>query len=168
MRDEPSIHDTSKRFWERAIDRRAFVRGMCLGGLATFAAPLATFARVPGDGRLVLVLLRGGFDGLAAVVPVGDPAYAAVPGAMAYDASALTALTSEFALGPGVARSHVLADWPGLSQQELFESRDLRPTLDTRSLLKGVARGVFDLTPAQANRIFPDSEGVGAVPDLMS
>ena len=42
------------------MDRRDFVRGMCLGGLATFAAPLVTFAQVPGRGRLVFVLLPGG------------------------------------------------------------------------------------------------------------
>ena len=39
--------------------RRDFVLGMCAGGLATFSAPLVSFARVPGRGRLVFVLLRG-------------------------------------------------------------------------------------------------------------
>jgi uncharacterized protein (DUF1501 family) len=65
------------------MDRRTFIRGMCLGGIATFAAPLVTFAQVPGRGRFVFVLLRGEFDGLAAVVPAGDPGYAALRGAMA-------------------------------------------------------------------------------------
>ena len=55
--------------------RRTFVRNMCLGGLATFGAPLVSFAQVRQSGRFVFVLLRGGFDGLAAVVPYGDPAY---------------------------------------------------------------------------------------------
>jgi uncharacterized protein (DUF1501 family) len=85
------------------MDRRRFVCGMCLGGLATFAAPLVTFAQVPGKGRFVFVLLRGGFDGLAALIPIGDPAYAGLRGAMAYDRSALVALDDTFALAPGLA-----------------------------------------------------------------
>jgi uncharacterized protein (DUF1501 family) len=76
---------------------------MCWGGIATFGAPLARFAHVPGPGRLVFVLLRGGFDGLAAVVPMGDPAYASTRGDMAYERADLTALTDEFALAPGLA-----------------------------------------------------------------
>lgn len=85
------------------MDRRTFLRGMCYGGLATFVAPSVTFARVPGDRRLVFILLRGGFDGLAAVVPVADPAYRSVRGAMAFEPSALTPLGEGFALAPGLA-----------------------------------------------------------------
>lgn len=85
------------------MDRREFVRGMCLGGLATFAAPLVTFAQVPAKGRLVFVLLRGGFDGLAAIVPVGDPAYASVRRDMAYAPGELVELNGEFSLAPGLA-----------------------------------------------------------------
>jgi uncharacterized protein (DUF1501 family) len=92
------------------MDRREFVRGMCLGGLATFAAPLVTFAQVPGRGKLVFVLLRGGFDGLAALVPVGDPSYASVRGAMAYGAGGLVTLTDGFALAPGLAPMRALWD----------------------------------------------------------
>jgi uncharacterized protein (DUF1501 family) len=85
------------------VDRRSFVRGMCLGGLATFAAPSVTFARVPGDRKLVFVLLRGGFDGMAAVVPIGDPAYAELRGSMAFRPEAVSPLTDGFALAPGLA-----------------------------------------------------------------
>ena len=83
--------------------RRDFVLGMCAGGLATFSAPLVSFARVPGRGRLVFVLLRGGFDGLAAVVPYGDPGYRSLRGAMAYDPSDLVDLGAGFGLAPGLA-----------------------------------------------------------------
>jgi uncharacterized protein (DUF1501 family) len=85
------------------IERRAFVRMMCWGGIATFGAPIARFAHVPGQGRLVFVLLRGGFDGLAAVVPIGDPAYGSTRADMAYQRADLTPLTGEFALAPGLA-----------------------------------------------------------------
>lgn len=386
------------------MERREFIHGMCLGGLATLGYPVARFARLPGSNRFVFVLLRGALDGLASVVPVGDPNYAKLRGAMTFDRSDLVGLTSEFALAPGlaslealwraqeltvlhgvaipyrtrshfdgqavletglerpdgsadgwlnrllqimggrrsgiavaaglprsltgrfpvttwspatlgvvedayverlhvlyqrdpvlhdrfeaaleldgvamagaasgmqagrsavqpilraaakfiarddgpnvaavqfggwdthanqgvkggpldrrlqqladgilafreeagaawshttmvvltefgrtarpngsggtdhgtagagfvigptVARSQVLADWPGLAEKDLFEGRDLRPTLDTRALLKGVVAGVFDLTPVQANRIFPGSEGVPGLSEVM-
>jgi len=85
------------------MNRRAFVRTMCQGGLATFACPLVTFAQVRQRGRLVFVLLRGGFDGLAAVVPHGDPAYASLRGALAYEEESLLPLDGTFGLSPGLA-----------------------------------------------------------------
>jgi uncharacterized protein (DUF1501 family) len=85
------------------MKRRDFFRTMCLGGLATFALPNVVFARVRQPGRLVFVLLRGGVDGLAAVVPHGDPGYRALRGAMAFDESDLGALDSTFGLAPGLA-----------------------------------------------------------------
>lgn len=85
------------------MDRRVFLRQMCAGGVATFAAPLVSFAQVRHRGRLVFVLLRGGFDGLAAVVPVGDTRYAALRGPLAFQESDLFPLTDVFGLAPGLA-----------------------------------------------------------------
>jgi uncharacterized protein (DUF1501 family) len=86
-----------------SMKRRAFVRTMCYGGLATFAQPLVTFAQVPQRGRLVFVLLRGGFDGLAALVPFGDPAYASTRGPLAFKEADLAPLNDMFGLAPGLA-----------------------------------------------------------------
>ena len=86
----------------RRPSRRTFVRSMCIGGLATFGAPLVSFAQVRQSGRFVFVLLRGGFDGLAAVVPYGDPAYQALRGTLAFDEGELVALNDVFALAPGL------------------------------------------------------------------
>jgi uncharacterized protein (DUF1501 family) len=72
-----------------------------------------------------------------------------------------------FVLGPRIARSAVVVDWPGLGDRELFEGRDVRPTLDTRSVLKGVLAGTFDLTADQTNRIFPGSDLARGRLDLM-
>lgn len=82
--------------------RRTFVQRMCAGGLATVGFPVVRFAHVRQSGRLVFVLLRGGVDGLAAVVPVGDPAYAGLRGAMAFEAEGLVSLDGTFALSPGL------------------------------------------------------------------
>jgi len=72
-----------------------------------------------------------------------------------------------FLLGPKVARSTVFADWPGLEDAALFEGRDVRPTLDTRAVLKAAIAGTFDLTHAQAERVFPSSGAVRGAYDLM-
>jgi uncharacterized protein (DUF1501 family) len=72
-----------------------------------------------------------------------------------------------FVMGPTVARSAVLSDWPGLDDRSLFEGRDLRPTLDTRSVLKAAIAGTFDLTPAQTARVFPGSDAVRGAYDVM-
>ena len=88
---------------EIRMKRRDFVRSMCLGGLATFGLPIVTFAQVRQKGRLVFVLLRGGFDGLAAIVPYGDPAYAGLRGAFAFEESDLVVLDDTFGLAPGLS-----------------------------------------------------------------
>jgi uncharacterized protein (DUF1501 family) len=43
----------------------------------------AAFANAPGEKRLVVIILRGGLDGLAAVAPYADPAYRAARGELA-------------------------------------------------------------------------------------
>ena len=85
------------------MERREFLRGMCYGGIATFGFPVIRFAQVRQEGRFVFVLLRGGFDGLAAVVPHGDPAYASLRGALAFQPADLAILNDGFALAPGLA-----------------------------------------------------------------
>ena len=73
-----------------------------------------------------------------------------------------------FVVGTGLSGSAVVSDWPGLADRELYEGRDLRPTLDTRVVLKGVIVGIFDLTADQANRVFRDSGQVPALTSLMA
>lgn len=116
------------------MDRRTFLRGMCYGGLATFALPAARFAQIPGRGKLVFVLLRGGFDGLAAVVPVGDPAYADTRGLMAFGAAELSTLTDGFGLAPGLAPLRPLWD-----QSELVALHAMAIPYRTRSHFDGQA-----------------------------
>ena len=116
------------------MDRRTFMRGMCYGGLATFALPVVRFAQVPGHGKMVFVLLRGGFDGLAALVPIGDPDYAAIRGGMAFGASDLTAIGDGFGLAPGLAPWKTLWD-----EQELVALHAMAIPYRTRSHFAGQA-----------------------------
>ena len=92
------------------MKRRDFVRTMCYGGLATFSLPVVNFAQVSQNGRFVFILLRGGFDGLAALVPYGDPDYRALRESFAYDASTLVALDDTFGLAPGLSPLRSLWD----------------------------------------------------------
>ena len=62
--------------------------------LGNGAASLALWSLMPKmavagtrDPRLLVVVLRGGLDGLAAVAPVGDPDYARLRGSIALPAS---------------------------------------------------------------------------------
>ncbi len=43
-----------------------------------------------------------------------------------------------FVAGGGVRGGQVLADWPGLARDKLYEGRDLQPTTDVRSIFKSV------------------------------
>jgi uncharacterized protein (DUF1501 family) len=88
---------------EVTMDRREFLKTMCQGGIATFGFPVVSFAHVRQSGRLVFVLLRGGFDGLAAVVPIGDPGYRALRGPLAFEEDDLLPLDHTFGLAPGLA-----------------------------------------------------------------
>jgi uncharacterized protein (DUF1501 family) len=85
------------------MERRDFLKNMCYGGIATFGFPIVRFAHVRQSGRLVFVLLRGGFDGLAAVVPYGDPNYRALRGALAFADDDVVILNDQFGLAPGLA-----------------------------------------------------------------
>ena len=92
------------------MKRRDFVRTMCYGGLATFGLPVVNFAQVKQNGRFAFILLRGGFDGLAALVPYGDPDYRALRGSFAFNASDLITLDDTFGLAPGLSPLRAIWD----------------------------------------------------------
>lgn len=58
------------------------------------------------------------------------------------------------------AGGKVIANWPGLSQSQLYEGRDLNPTIDTRSVIKGVLNRHLSIEVKQLNTIFPDSADI--------
>lgn len=97
----------------RGLSRRSFLgrsAGVAAGVLAGLAAPSLTtrvaFAATPsfaGD-VLVVVSLRGGFDGLSAIVPLGDPAYrAARPSIGVPESQALPTGSRFWGLHPALA-----------------------------------------------------------------
>ena len=64
---------------DKGFSRRFFLRGAAVLGCSAAAHPFLnsmTFASAPGEGRLVVIILRGAMDGLDVVQPLGDKALA--------------------------------------------------------------------------------------------
>ena len=73
-----------------------------------------------------------------------------------------------FLVGGAVRGGRVLADWPGLARAALLDNRDVRPTLDLRSVFKGVLDEHLHVdAQTLATRIFPDSSGARPLKGLM-
>lgn len=73
-----------------------------------------------------------------------------------------------FLAGGPVRGGRVLADWPGLSRTALLDNRDLRPTLDLRSVFKGVLDEHMHVDAKNlAARVFPDSNGARPLQGLL-
>jgi uncharacterized protein (DUF1501 family) len=65
-----------------------------------------------------------------------------------------------FLVGGAVNGGRVVADWPGLANNNLYQGRDLQPTLDLRSVCKGALADHLGLDEAHLEtKIFPDSRG---------
>jgi uncharacterized protein (DUF1501 family) len=70
--------------------------------------------------------------------------------------------TMSLLVGGAIAGGRVLADWPGLSARNLYQQRDLKPTLDLRSVMKSVLHEHLQIASGALDRdVFPDS---GAAP----
>jgi uncharacterized protein (DUF1501 family) len=143
--------------------------------LAAAGAPLAT--RADGQ-RLVVVMLRGALDGLAAVPPVGDPAFAllrpassAVPGGGAASAppGAPLPLDGLFALHPALATLH---RWYGDGELAVLHAvaspyRD-RSHFDAQQLLESGGTRPFELSTGWLGRALQagNRQAVALTPSL--
>ncbi len=95
-----------------SLTRRRFVAGSALAGLLGGASSLSFAGSASAGGaRFVLVILRGGMDGLGAVPAIGDPDFAAARGPLAQYSqygSAPLALDATFALHPQLVALHAM------------------------------------------------------------
>ena len=72
-------------------------------------------------------------------------------------------------VGGALKGGRVVADWPGLKPANLHEGRDLKPTTDLRSVLKGVLKDHLRLEEAAlSTKIFPDSSRAKPMPGLLA
>lgn len=71
-------------------------------------------------------------------------------------------------VGGAVRGGRVIADWPGLGPRALLDNRDLRPTLDLRSVFKAVLDEHMHVDATTlAKRVFPDSSGARPLQGLI-
>jgi len=76
--------------------------------------------------------------------------------------------TAAFLLGGAVQGGRVLADWPGLSSRALYQGRDLKPTADLRSVLKGLlSEHLLVPTSALESLVFPGSADARPIKGLI-
>jgi uncharacterized protein (DUF1501 family) len=76
--------------------------------------------------------------------------------------------TMALLVGGAVAGGRVVSNWPGLSPRALYQGRDLAPTLDLRSVLKGLLEEHVGVpAPALEKTVFPDSRGAKPLRGLL-
>ena len=76
--------------------------------------------------------------------------------------------TVAFLAGGAIKGGRVIADWPGLKPAQLYESRDLNPTIDVRGVLKGLLADQLGLSAAVlSDNVFPDSSAVAPFKGLV-
>ena len=77
--------------------------------------------------------------------------------------------TVAFLVGGAIKGGRVIADWPGLKDEQLHERRDLKPTTDLRSVLKGVLSEQLGLPAAVlGDKVFPGSGGAKPLQGLIA
>jgi uncharacterized protein (DUF1501 family) len=71
-------------------------------------------------------------------------------------------------VGGALRGGRVIADWPGLKEANLYESRDLKPTTDLRAVLKGILKDHLRADDrALAQNVFPGSDNVTPMAGLL-
>lgn len=66
-----------------------------------------------------------------------------------------------FVAGGAIEGGRIVSDWPGLGERDLYQGRDLMPTLDLRALFKGVLSRQYAVSAnALENRVFPGSQNI--------
>ncbi|MGV2986230.1 DUF1501 domain-containing protein [Vibrio sp. E150_011] len=69
--------------------------------------------------------------------------------------------------GGALSKAQVVADWPGLAEEKQYEGRDLMPTTDVRSVIKGVLAEHYNADNTTLERVFPNSDAVSPLTGLI-
>ncbi|MGO4362978.1 DUF1501 domain-containing protein [Terrabacter sp. RAF57] len=133
------------------VSRRTLLAGAstlgALGAVVGVAGPSAAtqlaFAGTAYTGDTIVILsLRGGFDGLSAVAPVGDPAYFAARPTIAIPASRAIRLDSMFGLHPALAPLKPIWDAGGLAAvHAVGQVNPTRSHFDAMATMENAAPG---------------------------
>ncbi len=151
-----------------SVSRRDFLARAGVIGCSLAASPLFTpvsFAQTPWDTRLVVIILRGGMDGLDVVQPYGDPGFAALRGSLSGgpQAGALD-LDGYFALHPALASLMPLWQAGQLSFVHAVSTpyRDKRSHFDGQDLLEAGTESLAGVRDGWLNRMLQVIPGVTA------
>ena len=72
-------------------------------------------------------------------------------------------------VGGALKGGRIIADWPGLKAADLYQGRDLKPTIDLRAVIKGVLKDHLRADErALAQNVFPGSDGVKPMTGLLA
>ena len=71
-------------------------------------------------------------------------------------------------IGGAVQGGRIITDWPGLAPGNLFEGRDLKPTLALDKLIASACAEAFNLDPERTTQVlFPNADRYKALPGLL-
>jgi uncharacterized protein (DUF1501 family) len=136
------------------LDRRLF-----LGAAGTLlATPGLALAAATTDKRFVFIILRGAMDGLSAVMPVGDPAYAALRGRFGPppNAGSPLPLGGDFALHPALAEMGALyGKGEALFVHAIASPYRERSHFDAQNVLETGGTAAYALKDGWLNRLLP-------------
>lgn len=136
------------------LDRRLF-----LGAAGTLlATPGLAMAAAATDKRFVFIILRGAMDGLSAVMPVGDPAYAVLRGNFGPPPNAGTPLSlgGDFALHAALAEMGALyGKGEALFVHAIASPYRERSHFDAQNILETGGTAAYALKDGWLNRLLP-------------
>ena len=152
------------------LNRRALIARAALAAGA-FAVPGLAFAAAPTDRRFVFVILRGAMDGLAAVMPVGDPAYRGLRGQLADPANEPVKLDAMFALHPALAGTAAMYQaGEALFVHAVASPYRERSHFDAQNVLETGGTGAYLLRDGWLNRALAQlpraGEGIAITPTV--
>lgn len=136
------------------LQRRDVLHAATLAAGALLVSPRLVFAQAATARRFVFILQRGAADGLNTVIPVADPAYARLRGALAIDPGAATPLDGLFALHPALAETARLhAAGQALFVHAVASPYRERSHFDAQNLLETGGSVPFQLRDGWLNRL---------------
>lgn len=152
------------------MNRRHALVGMGAAGLVLSAGQVS-FAQSSGSKKFVLVILRGAMDGLAAVAPYADPAYATARGRLALaspgQADGVLPIAEGFGLHPRLPFLHEA--WTANELSVLHATCSpyrSRSHFDGQDVLENGGANVFGLADGWLNRaisLLPATDSAAAV-----
>jgi uncharacterized protein (DUF1501 family) len=144
--------------------RRRLVIGAALsaGAMAPWSSlSLAASGNTSGK-RFVLVILRGGMDGLSAVPAPGDPDFAAARGPLGQFIAPALALDGPFALHPNLPQLHAMY---GRGELAVVHAVGLayreRSHFDAQQVLESGAVRPYELSTGWLGRALGDNDAIG-------